>query len=81
MSFKVGYFWAIGVLPKTELVLAESMGAEDFFVLFVPDEGADLAFSIDCVDEFAGLDVPESHGLIVGSTAGCQKISLPWAPS
>ena len=69
---EISHFLTIWVLvfPKTQLVLAETMRTQDLSLVTVPDERADLAVGVDGVDEFACLDVPESHGL-VGSASSC----------
>lgn len=68
---QVGYFRARGVLPETELIFTEAVGTQYLLVLLVPNEGADLTLCIHSVDQFSSLNVPEAHGLVVGSTSCC----------
>lgn len=60
----VSYLTTLGISPETELVLTETMGTQDLFLVFIPKQRADLTIGVNSVNQLPCFNVPEPHGLV-----------------
>lgn len=68
------------VLPEYELVLAETMGAQNFPLMLAPLQSTYLGMGVDAVEASTSVCVPEFDAPISCTTTRGQEVALKWAP-
>lgn len=81
VTSEVSNLFHLWILPDAELIVYEAMRREDLSIEGIPLKSADLWFSLNWLNEAAWVGVPKLDWLVSWTTAWCQEMPLPWAPS
>ena len=81
VASKICYLLHLRILPNAKLVIDKAMRREDFSVVRVPLQCANLRFSLNWLYQIATVCVPKLDSLISWTTPWGKEMPLPWAPS
>lgn len=80
MASELSYFHHWRILPQSELILSETVGAKQLALVFVPQKSADLWACVHWVQARTGVCVPEFYAPVTSTSTGGEQIALERTP-